>query len=712
MKNKPIKMLLSMSLVFLGVAVVSWQCIEAPLSPIIPASTISLGSIPLVDITTYFSAYAQKPSSNILDVSGNSGVYDYVNTQVSPKQPFTLPTANATDTSITVTIGKFSIGALSYSSDVSSNLIAGSAPIPLAIHATLPSTTVNDTAQFDYVTLSDTTGNTMTLSVTNSLGIPVTFGDSLVLRNNSASPLDTTKVVAFPTKNVQLASGAVGTYPVSIKGKFLRGFLKTDPISITTGTGTSSANPKLTFALSTSPLFADSAMAVIPQQDVSSPGTQTWQIDDSTVLNEATFDSGKVNLVINNNTGVAIGVKLTVNELLSNTNDAPYYINPTIPSGTKSTSPLDMTQYNIKGGATTGGSGNKFGTQITYTAVVSTLNSNNAKKIISKNDYITAGVIHQSSFILKKVTGRIRTTAVNVDQRFASNISVNDLNGFSGNISLDSLLLYLHIPMGGKDGCPADYNLLITEKNTKHNRIDTLRLTSAVYGRYDPSSPVNSSLKVLSNSDTAFFHSLTRFFPDVPDSFFVKGSVVLDPDFKTNTNFYTFHDTTGLYPTFDIHIPLRFSIVNTSYTQTMAFDSSQIPTDFTKNVGSCSVSFTVVNNLPLQMQMKAEFLKYNKVTRRNDVLFTLPDTSIDKTDIMRINAAPVAASSGWASGTTQSTSTVSLNSTDMTYFNQTDSIRVTLFNLQSTNGQTVRVLGSNYIRIIGIGNITYTIKSK
>jgi hypothetical protein len=46
----------------------------------------------------------------------------------------------------------------------------------------------------------------------------------------------------------------------------------------------------------------------------------------------------------------------------------------------------------------------------------------------------------------------------------------------------------------------------------------------------------------------------------------------------------------------------------------------------------------------------------------------------------------------------------------MANFNQTDSIYIRLYNLQSTGGQTVRVLGTNYIRIVGIGNITYTIK--
>jgi hypothetical protein len=484
--------------------------------------------------------------------------------------------------------------------------------------------------------------------------------------------------------------------------------MKTDPVLITIGTGQTSSSATLLFGLSTSKLIADSARAVIPMQTVYSPGTTTWQVDDSTVLNEAKFESGLVNLVVQNKTGITIGMSLSINQLLSNANNLPYSINPVIQPGMSSTSPLDMSKNYILGGTTTSGSGNRFGTQISYTAAVNTLNSNGIKEIVSKNDYITASIKAQSPFALRYVNGRIRTTTVNVDRRFASNINVNDLKGFSGNIALDSLLLYLHLPMGGSDGSPADYDLLITEKNTQHHLVNTLRLTSSVYGRYDPNS--NTNLIVRSNADTAFFNSLTRFFPDVPDSFYVQGVVVLDPDFIHDSKSYTFTDTTGLYPTFDIHIPLRFSMANTTYTQTIAFDSSQIPTDFTKNVGQGSVSFTVVNNLPLQMQMKAEFLKYNKTTRKNDVLFVLPDTSINKTDVMHITAAPVTASSGWASGTTTSTSTVSMNSTDMGYFNQTDSIRVTLYNLQSTNGQTVRVLGSNYLRIIGVGNITYTIK--
>jgi len=56
------------------------DCIEKPLAPVLAASTVSIGSIPLVDITEYFSEYAQKPASNLV-VNGTAGMYDYVNTQ-------------------------------------------------------------------------------------------------------------------------------------------------------------------------------------------------------------------------------------------------------------------------------------------------------------------------------------------------------------------------------------------------------------------------------------------------------------------------------------------------------------------------------------------------------------------------------------------------------------------------------------------------------
>ena len=144
----------------------------------------------------------------------------------------------------------------------------------------------------------------------------------------------------------------------------------------------------------------------------------------------------------------------------------------------------------------------------------------------------------------------------------------------------------------------------------------------------------------------------------------------------------------------------------------MAFDSSQIPTDFTKNVVKGSVVFTVINNLPLQISMKTAFLHYNPSTQKSDTLFWLPktDTISNTVDSMYILPAPVT-SAGWANGIMKTTSTVSLNSSDMANFNKADSIYIRLYNLQTTRGQTVRVLGTNYIRIVGIGNITYTIKS-
>ncbi len=718
MKNKSL-ILLVMPLVFIVIAVVSWQCIEMPLSPVAPASTVSLGNIPLVDITKYFSEYEQKSANNFLVVDSTVGVYDYVNKQSAAKQTIALPTASATDTSIRVAVGTFSIGSLSASqsvaaSNVSSLLPNGTYPGFTPQNFKTVGSAFDNSSQFDFVLLTDTATNSMSMSVTNTLGLPIVFTDSVVLRNNSSSPFDTNKVAAFFGRNDTIASGVTMTKTSSIRKKILRGAMKMDSIKIytpgTTKAFTVDINSKVSFALTASNLVADSALAVVPTQVVYSPGSSAWQIDDSTVLSSATFDAGLFQLKFYNNLNIKVGMTLKIDKLIDLTTNSSYTVNTTVAGKDSLTLPFDMTKYKIEGGGT---GSNQFGTQLSYTATITTLNSEGAKKLVGKSDNIKAALIHNSDFVLKSITGRIRTTVVNIDQRFPSNIDVRDLKGYNGSIALDSIYLAMNLPMGGNDGCEANYHLTIIAKNTQQHRSDSLVIISGTSPDYKLIEPgVGTQIILRSKTDSAFFNSLTRYFPNVPDSFYVRGSVTLDPNFVTKQVNYTFNDTSGIYPTFDIHLPLRVQIGNSTYAQTMAFDSSQIPTDFTKNVGQGSASFTVVNNLPLQMQMKAEFLKYNKTTRKNDILFTLPDTSINKTDVMRIAAAPVTVSSGWASGTTQSTSTVSLNSTDMGYFNQTDSIRVTLYNLQSTNGQTVRVLGSNYIRIVGIGNITYTIKSK
>ncbi len=699
------------SLVFL-----SLNCIEKPLSPVLASSEISLGSIPLVDVTTYFSAYEQKSASNFLVVDSTIGMYNYVNKQSTAKQNITLPTMTATDTSMQVAVGTFSVGSISPSPtsiSVSDIGLTSGYPVP-ATPFTLASQSIGDTSTLRYVQLSDMASNVLSLTITNNLPVSMAF-KPILLRNNWTSPLDTSWVANFIIPDT-LSTGESKTYTTSVATKKMWGLLKTDSIKIyTPGSGlttvTFAPGAGIAISLSSGPLTADSAAAFIPSLTVYNKNNADWVIDDSTILSSAAFDAGEFHLKFVNNLGVNVGVNLTVNELINTSTGKSYSIDTTLTSQTTTILPrIEMSQYYVSGGAAASGT---FGTKLTYSGIVKTLTSaDNSKRLVRNSDYITAEIVPDAPFVLKSLTGRIRTTVVKIDQRFASNIDVNELKGFSGSIALDSIYLLASLPLGGNDGCTADYVITITEKNTKHNRIDTLVISSyAGYKRIIPG--VATQIPVLSVDHPAFFNSLMRFFPDVPDSFFVQGYMVIDPNFALSTAANSsMHDTSAVYPSFDIDLPVRFQIGSSSYTQTMAFDSSQIPVDFTKNIGQGSVVFTVVNNMPLQMSMKTAFLHFNPATNKCDTLFWLPktDTVTNRVDSMYILPAPIS-SAGWANGTTKSTSTISLNTSDMANFNKTDSIYIRLYNLQSTNGQTVRVLGTNYIRIVGVGNITYTIKS-
>jgi hypothetical protein len=687
----------------------SWNCIEKPLSPVLAASEVSLESIPLIDITKYFEEYAEKPRSNI-SVVGSEGMYDYVNTENVEKQSVTLPVMNATDTSLQVMVGSFSVGSLSSSDSLAASTLgfpsSGSSYIP-PITTTVGPQALGDTSTLRYVQLSDATGNTLSLTIKNNLPVRVAF-QPIVLRNNWASPLDTSWVASFAIPDT-LAAGASKTYTTSIAGKKMWGLLKTDSIKVYTPgatTATFTSNSSLTFALKSGSLMADSAVALIPSVTVYEQNNADWVIDDSTILSSATFDGGKFNLKFVNSLDLGVKVNVTINELVNIGSGASYSIDTTIAKNTTTTLPqIDMSKYRVTGGTA---ANSTIGTKLTYSGSVKTLTPATAgvKQAVRKTDYITASLIQDSAFVLKSLTGRIKTTTVNVNERFASNINVNDLENFTGSLVLDSAKIGINLPMGGGDGCEASYSVTIIAENTKQGRMDSLTLT----GTFEPGTGTNIQLGAA--KDTAFFNSLARYLPNVPDYFRIRGTVVLDPNFTSDTKTYSFHDTSKVYPSFDIHLPLRFSLGSSVFAQTIAFDSTQIPTDFTKNVGEGSVSFIVLNNLPLQMDMKAAFLRRNKGTNKCDTLFWLPktDTVTNTVDSLHILAAPVN-SAGWATGSTRSTSKVSLNHSDMTDFNRTDSIYVRLYNLQTTGGKTVRVLGSNYIRINATGNIKYTVKA-
>ena len=145
-----------------SLALLALNCIEKPLAPVLAASTVSIGSIPLVDITEYFSEYAQKPASNLV-VNGTAGMYDYVNTQSTAKQSITLPTMTATDTGMQVSVGTFSVGSISpvpTSISASSIGLVSGFPVPAVSYA-IASQSVGDTSTLRYVQLSDTSSNSL-----------------------------------------------------------------------------------------------------------------------------------------------------------------------------------------------------------------------------------------------------------------------------------------------------------------------------------------------------------------------------------------------------------------------------------------------------------------------------------------------------------------------------------------------------------------------
>jgi len=96
----------------------------------------------------------------------------------------------------------------------------------------------------------------------------------------------------------------------------------------------------------------------------------------------------------------------------------------------------------------------------------------------------------------------------------------------------------------------------------------------------------------------------------------------LDPqDIFTKTDTYQIYDTTKVYPSFDLNLPVAVGIKNGIITEVLPFSKDQVPKDFTKNIGQGTLTFYFYNMLPFKMSFQANFLgNYNPFTHKGDTL--------------------------------------------------------------------------------------------
>jgi hypothetical protein len=691
-------------MLFLVMLVISFSCIESPLEPVAPMSDIVLQGISIIDVTRTFADFLAKDTTLKRNPDGTSY---YITSNILPPQGIPPIKLQPEPSSQQVGVGLFSVSALpttppknvtlaqmgllpiDYSG---ANAFAPNVPPPFpAYYISLPGDNLDFSSQFDYVAIHS---GALTLTFTNNLPLNISFNRDIILRNTQ----DNSVIATFNFGVVDSFTTKSST--ADLAGIILRSQLKFDSVSFSTEQRSTPFSLKsdngINLQFSSTGLVADSALAVIPSQPVFSKNDSVLLVDSMVVVESAIFKQGLIHLVLVNNLDIDVGVKFSINEIKQG--GVPYSIDRIMTAKQTQDIPLNFSDISMKSDSV-----REKGTSVKFSVEITTLNSNNSKKNVTSKDFVKASLVPQDSLVVQSIKGKIQPTTVVINSGVKSGIDVKDMNNVSAEVAFKGIKLTLRMLITG--GFPTDYNLVFIAKNSKKNHVDSLQMISGSsdFPRMDPTKGV--TVIQLSNIPN-FDNFLGKFFPDVPDSFFVRGNLTMDPsDVFAQSNTYSIYDTTKVYPSFDLNVPFAIGINNGVMTEVVGFSKGEIPKDFTKSVDKGTLTFNVFNRIPLKMFFRANFLgNYNPITHKGDTLLPIVPTDT-------IQAASVG-----TDGTTTTTPTptvskvsISLSGADMVQFNKADSLYLRFDISTSNNGQVVRVKDTDYIRVYAKGDITYTV---
>lgn len=683
-------------------ALVALQCIEAPLEPIAPYWNTEF-SIPIADVSRTLEDLFTKDTSSVKrDVGG--GFY-FEDTQVG--QPVRIDTLKVSPQPAAeqVSIGQsFEVSAITPPpvtiTASSIGMSEGTWPGPPApgfpgTTTTIPATAVGDTDQFAYAAV---VSGSLSLSIVNTLPMTITFNGPIVLQNNLPG-IDTTVIATFPFDSIP--AGTSDLRQASLAGKFVWGSLRTAPVSVTIGakTGpfdiTPSTGLQLTFG--STALQVDSARAVVPGQNLVSRDSVIVVVDDSVTVTDARFRRGSFSTRFINNLDVQVGVRLQIDNFRSTVTP------PNAMSILRTVQPRSVLPFffSLDTLRLVNPTPDPIGTRVKFSVGIETITSAGQKSTITKNDFVRAEFTPQNSFVLQNITGRIKPTTLAFASG-ASGLSLGEAaDKFAGNFTFDSVRIAVNLGLTG--GFPVRYSLALEARNRKSNTVATLKLPPPAGQTDTVFYPAGGAMTTIALGNSQGLNTfLSNFFPNFPDTFIVRGSVIINPGFVPAT----IADTSKLYQSVNMYFPMRIGLANGRVEEKVDLGSGEkFPKEFAEDIVRTSLRFAVTNGLPAQLGFRVRLLGKPTPTAARDTLLKIPADGSARF----ILAAPVDAL-GKTTGSQKSIFEIALTDSEVVQFNKADTL-VFRLDLQTTGTgtQPVWFRTTDFIRVRMGGNMVYTV---
>ncbi|MBP8975646.1 MAG: hypothetical protein KBG83_02915, partial [Bacteroidetes bacterium] len=528
--------------------------------------------------------------------------------------------------------------------------------------------------------------------IQNNLPVAITLVQPIVLRNNFNG--DTSTIASFDD------FGKIGPYQSTsrtkqIDGKFVDGIIQFDPIFLTTeGSSvpvTFSSSDGIFLSLSASQILADSARAIIPNQTITSVEDSVITIDDSIVVRDATFRKGTMNAKIENHLDIDVGVDFEIHDVLQN--GSQYAYKNTLTRKQNTIQPIDFSPLQIRPVHQ-----RQIGTDAEFSIGITTISSGGQKQTVSRNDYVKVTLEPQGQLYIASFTGRILPQTITLNSNVPANINFRDLNKLTAEeINFKGIRLDLKLPISS--GFPMDYNLKIYAKNTARQWVDSIEMISGTNGfqRIDPTA---SGTPVITVSNVPNFDAfISKFFPEAPDSFYIRGAVVVSPYEVYNTgNTYSIYDTSKVYPLMDVNFPMTAGIKNGHFTETVEIESN-ISEDVTERTQEATLTFNFIHKLPLNLYCKTYMMGWIDSTRH---LYGKLDSVIISDTIK----ACLVGDDGYTTTPVKSKASITLTRTQAENLNRSDSLQIDVgLSTAKNDGSPVKVRTTDYVTVYVTGTL-------
>jgi hypothetical protein len=668
-------------------ALSAFQCLEQPLEPVAPSWDLPL-TLPLANRTHSLSEIVSRDTSMLR--AGAGGIVEYRAHMQAPATPIgDLLSFRPPDTTAVIRLGTFAVATPPMTMPLVVPWLPPGATVPVPDTTTVLPALPVDVPTFETVTFA--TG-TITLTMTNHLPVEVDVPGTVTLTDNDGRTLArfTFPPGLVPPNGTASATddlaGKTTGHELVMNGLLLHTPGSTTPVVIPPG-------DHLTLTLATSGTRARRAsLAQIPPQRLADNDSADLALDDSTLVEEARFSSGRLHVDVTSHIALPLVFRFRIDDLYrtSGGRQVVYEDSIALQAGASGGTEIRLTGCTLR---------SSDGSLLRSLRTVTTVALQQGQSVtIADTDRVEVRLTTPEAPVIDSAVGVVRPTWLDVNVPVA--VDFGELpTRFAGQINIPAASLGLSTAVSF--GFPMDLYVVIGARTAANTW--TYLSVPGTQKRIQP----GAGSVTFDTSEVGGF--LSAFSGELPDTLYLLGQVLVNPPeayLPTLAGAGSFGRHSAFQGAITLDVPLMLGISDGTYRDTLAIGDTtgdgagdfRVDRDRLHNVQSGRIYVDIDNGLPMAMTMQLQLLNGAAAP-----LLTLPRAG----EQIGVPAAQVDAQ-GNVTVPAFRRSTIVLNTSDVRQFDPASALAYALF-FATPPGGAARFRVSDYVHVRVWSTLSYRV---